>query len=502
MAILPDRSASNEVVDALLAAVSTWAAESIDARKIDSDHKIAPELLAEVADFGLFGASIPEDYEGAGLAMGDVCDIVAGLARIDRSVATTVGLQLGLGTRGLIAFGSEAQKTALLPKLAAGEWIAAFAATEAGAGSDLTAIRTRGIPDGDELVLNGEKVFVTNGGLADVFTLLVSTPGLGGARRGHSLVWLRKDDPGLTVGVEEEKLGLRGSSTLSIYLDDVRVGMDRIIGEPGQGMQEAGHVLAWGRTAMAAGCVGAAQEALHRTIQQVQERVQFGGPLSKLAVVREQVADMSALLYAMESLIKYTAEVEDDHGALAARSTATKVFCSDGDWEITDMAIQLHGGSGFIEETGLPLLLRDARVTRIFEGANDVLRTHAGAMEAVAPAERPSLAEAYPDDALAAGADAHASIVTAYRAELLAEHRTRLLRNKRLLHRLGSAAILREATDAATIRALTEGTASARANAEHWQFMAGVRHGAVQQDPPSMTTIDAIIDSRFSGESL
>ena len=491
-----------EVVDALLEAVRAWSDEHVDSRQIDRRHEIGAGLLADLAEFGLFGASIPEEYGGAGLTMGEVCEIVSGLARIDRSIATTVGLHLGLGTRGVIAFGSDEQKARLLPKLATGEWIAAFAATEAGAGSDLSAIRTNGFLDGDELVLNGEKVFVTNGGLANVFTLLIATPGLGGARRGHSLVWVHADDPGITLGVEEDKLGLRGSSTRSLYLDEVRVGQDRILGDPGHGMHHAHHILAWGRTAMAAGCVGAAAEALERTLSHVRERRQFGHPLRELAVVREQLADMSARLYAMAALVRDTASNDDNHEALAVHSTATKVFCSDGDWQITDSAVQLHGGSGFIEETGLPLLLRDARVTRIFEGANDVLRTHAGGIETMGPPPRPALADGLPQNSLAVGADQIAASVAAYRDDLLAAHGARLFREKRLLHRLGSASILRHATDAATKRALDEGDAGANAHAEHWQALACRELDALRQEPPNRTCIDTVLYSLFQGVHL
>jgi len=334
-----------------------------------------------------------------------------------------------------------------------------------------------------------------------VFTLLVATPGLGGHRRGHCLVWVHADDPGLSLGAKEDKLGLRGSSTRSIYLDNVRVPIDRIIGEPGLGMQQAHHVLAWGRTAMAAGCTGAAAEALSRTLDHVRERRQFGRALYQLAVVREQLADMSARLYAMNSLVQHTASVGEDREALARRSTATKVFCSDGDWAIADLAVQLHGGSGFIEETGMPLLLRDARITRIFEGANDVLRTHLGAIEAVEAGPTAMLAGRFDDDPLAAGADVQTIAVAALRRGLLDSHGAGLVRDKRLLHRLGSAVILREATNASAIRALVEGTPGARAHAEHWQTLSRRELEDLARTPAPMGPMDTLLESRFDGQA-
>ena len=407
-----------EHVEQLCDVVDRLATERIDSAAIDASGTIPPGLLAELADLGLFGLSLPEEHGGAGLSLAETAPVVTCLARHDRSVATTVGLHNGLGTAALVAFGSAELQAELLPALASGSTVAAFAATEAGAGSDLMSVSTRGTEVGGELRLDGAKVFVTNGGLADVFTVLVSTPGLGG-RRGHSLVIVRGDDRGLTVGPEEHKLGLRGSSTTPIYFEDVRLPLNRVIGEAGRGMDYAGHSLAWGRTVMAAGCLGSAERALALTMKHTAERRQFNKALAELPVVRDRLADAVGTVFAMRALVQFATDSEGTE--LLRRSIAAKVLCSEGGWEVCDAALQLHGGLGYTEESGVPLLLRDARVTRIFEGANDVLLTHAGV--------------------LALRGDA-APTVLDHRARLRKEFGLGLLTRPRMLARLGRTAVL------------------------------------------------------------
>lgn len=454
---------ADDMLPALLDSVRRYCADTIDATAIDKQAKIPREVLSGMAELGLFGLTLPEAYGGSGLSMVAAARVVAEIARFDRSVATSVGLHLGLGTRGLIAFGSEALKARYLPDLAAGKKIAAFSTTEPNAGSDLSNLATRGAADGEGLVVNGEKIFVTNGGFADVFTLTVATPGLGGYARGQSLVLFERGDQGFSVGKEEWKLGLKGSSTTPLVLEDVRVPQARIIGAPGKGADQLHHVLSWGRTLMAAGCCGTAQRAFERMREQTATRKQFGKTLDALEVVQEQLALSAARLFAMEALALSVCAQEADFEALGVRSLAAKVFCSEGAGLIADTCIQLHGGSGFIEETGVPVLARDARVTRIFEGANDVLLTHMGAAESMVTATRAPLAGTVgvPLEKAARLADGLAAEVAAQRTELVGKYKVALLRHKRLLHRLGAAVCWRDALDAAVARA-----AASRAQAD------------------------------------
>ena len=425
------------------------------AEAIDAAARIPEALLAELGEMGLFGLTLPEEHGGAGLGIGAACAAVATLARFDRAVATTVGLHLGLGTRGLVALGTPEARAALLPDLAAGTRIAAFAATEAEAGSDLSALRATLRPDGEGWRLDGSKVYVTNGGFAGVFTVLARAPGLGGRRRGTALVVVERERPGLHVGGEEHKLGLRGSSTTGLVLDGVPVERERILGEPGLGMEAAHAVLAWGRTLMAAGAAGMARAALDRTLAHVQARVQFGRPLAALPVVREQLADLLAREFLARAVVARSAAT----GAAPLPSLAAKVLASEAAWAVADGAIQLHGGAGYLVESGLPLILRDARITRIFEGANDVLRVRAGTLVATREPEPPVPAE----DPAGARVAAVVEALRAARADLLARHRLRLLRRPVLLHALGERALEAEAARAVADLAADLGTEEARA---------------------------------------
>lgn len=481
----------------LLDGFDQYAVDNIDPVDIDARHRIPREVIGDLADMGFFGLSIPESHGGAGFGLLAVCRAIERIAQRDRSVATTVGLHLGLGTRGMIAFGSDRVKDRYLPDLAEGKRIAAFAATEPGAGSDLTGIATRLSATGGQLSVRGTKIFVTNGGFADVFTLLTSSPGLGGAQRGHSLVVMERDDHGLTIGPEEGKLGLRGSSTVSLHLDDVVVPNDRIIGDAGKGMSHAAHVLAWGRTVMASGCTGAARSALALTARHVQHRRQFRKTLGQQPVVREQVAHMAARLFAMEAMVTHTG-VADDPASLMRRSTAAKVLCSEGDWLICDRAIQLHGGTGFIEESGLPLLLRDARITRIFEGANDVLLSHLGIMTAVDPVDIEADVEVA-DPVLARALADLACFRNEYRSSLKETFGIRLMRQPRQLARLGTLAMLCEASVATARHAQREGTPNGLTLAHLWMAMVSQQIPALLAPLEEIENIDAVVERVFDG---
>ncbi|MBK7859827.1 MAG: acyl-CoA dehydrogenase family protein [Archangiaceae bacterium] len=454
-AVQPVEVAEPDVMGALLTGVERYLRSEVDAAQIDREGAVPARVLAGLGELGVFGVTIPQRYGGAGLRLTDACRLAAALARADRSIATTVGLHLGLGTRPLVAFGAEGLKQRYLPRLASGEAIAAFATTEANAGSDLSRLATTALAEGAQLVVNGEKLFVTNGRLAKVFTITAATPGLGGAQRGSSLVLLESGDPGLSVGREERKLGLKGSSTAPLTIDGVRIEPERIIGEPGRGADQLHHVLAWGRTLMSAGCCGTARAALVKAIEHTASRRQFGRTLDAQPVVREHLALMGARLAAMEALVHDTASLEDDVPGLLQRSLAAKVFGSDGASYVVDTALQLFGGLGFIEESGMPLLLRDVRITRIFEGANDVLLTQLGTHLATAPPPRRALAPLVGPDAfaLACSADVVAAALDAHREELSARHKIGLLRQTRLLNRLGRAVAWSEALDA-TVRAV------------------------------------------------
>jgi len=449
--VLPE--ARSDVVQALIEQVDRFGRASLDARAIDANAKIPKEVLSGLGELGVFGLTLPVEHGGSGLSLFDACDVVAAMARHDRSVAVSVGLHLGLGTRGLVRWGTPAQHARYLPELSTGARIAAFSTTEPGAGSDLTLLRTVAREVNGALSVSGEKSYVTNGAFAGLFTVAVSSPGLGGAERGQSVVLVEPSDPGFTVQREEHKLGLRGSSTTGLLFEDCRLPRERLLGEPGQGARMLAHILSWGRTLMSAGCCGAAAWTLEKATEHVHQRTQFGKPLAAQDVVRERLARLRARLFAMEALVAHTTlQTEDD--ALAVASLSAKVFCSEGAGWICDEAVQLHGALGFIEDTGVALVLRDVRVTRIFEGANDVLLTHLGASE---------LARKRTTAADATKAEHELTALTRRWAD---QHKLRIFRTPRLLHALGTATQWVEAAAAANRRAQATQRAEHLASAE------------------------------------
>ncbi len=493
--------AGDEVTGPLVAQVGRFAARAIDARKIDRAAAIPREVLSGLAELGLFGLTLPEEFGGSGCSLATACSVVAELARVDRSVAVTLGLHLGLGTRGLVAFGTPAQHERYLPELASGACLAAFATTEPGAGSDLSTLQTHAKDTGSALLLNGQKIYVTNGGLAGLYTLAVSTPGLGGSARGQSLLLIERGDAGLHVEPEEHKLGLKGSSTTGLVLDSMLLPYGRVLGEAGGGARALGIILSWGRTLMSAGCCGAARAALDKLALHLANRRQFGRPLAALEVVREQVALLTARAFAMEALVDEASR--QDAEALQLRSLAAKIFASESAWAIVDGAIQLHGGLGFIEDTGLALMLRDVRVTRIFEGANDVLLAHLGASELLkAPLRAPLATDpaSVPDTALAsvsAEADALALQVDALRQSLHARFRIGVFRQPRWLHRLGAACMWREAIDAALRRARTSARADEVAQVSLLTQEARAEVRALSAEPPARDLIELCLREKL-----
>ncbi len=440
---------SSDVVEPLVRSVRDYARRHIHALDIDRDHHIPTEILRGLAELGLFGITLSPDFGGSGLTALDATQVIIALAQADRSIATTVGLHLGLGTRGLVAWGTRAQHERWLPALASGEAIAAFATTEPNSGSDLSALECQAKPvDGGTLTLNGNKLYVTNGGFASLLTVTAATPGLGGAARGTSLFLVDPKLRGVVRQPEERKLGLRGSSTTAFAFDDVALPADALLGEAGQGPGYLAHVLSWGRLLLSSGCVGTARTALAMALEHVHHRTQFRRTLIKQEVVQQQLARAAALSYAMSALVTRAATAEDDHPLLARLTTSAKVFCSENAWEIADLAVQLHGGSGYIEDTGVALLTRDARVTRIFEGANDVLLTHAGLMELTDPSPVARDTALQPVE--------HA--VAERRRALLGDAKSpgiRSLNRKAEQHALGRAVMWRDAALAATAQAIT-----------------------------------------------
>jgi alkylation response protein AidB-like acyl-CoA dehydrogenase len=370
-------AADAEVLELLLPQVAKFVERHIDGDTIDREGCIPESVRRAAGELGLFGLTIPPEHNGFGLALGGACRVVTEIARADRSVAIMIGLHAGLGTRGLVEHGEANLRKKWLPELAQGACIASFAATEANAGSDLTSIATRGERVADGLRIDGEKSYVTNGGFAGLFTALVKTPGIGG-NRAFSLVCIPRNTPGVSVGREEEKLGIRGSSTVTVTFDGAVVPWSHIIGEPGNGTALSHGLLAWGRTLMSSGCVGTARAALDAALEHVRSRRQFGRPLFSFGATRAHIAWMAARTHAMNAFVQSVGAAHARGESIDVSSAIAKIFTSESAFAICDRALQLHGALGFLESTGVARMLRDCRITRIFEGANDVLLVRVG----------------------------------------------------------------------------------------------------------------------------
>jgi alkylation response protein AidB-like acyl-CoA dehydrogenase len=383
------------------AEVRKFASRELDAGVIEARGSIGAPLLAEAAALGLFGASLPTEFGGFGLKLGEITRVVSALAEHDRALATCVGLHSGLGTRGLVTLGNDALRAKWLPLLAEGKRVASFAATESGAGSNLAAVSTKATLDGDDVILDGEKIWVTNGGFAGVFTVLARSPGIN-ATQGHVLVLVPRETPGVEIGAEEHKMGLYASSTITLRLDNVRLPRSHILGTPGRGLEDAQAILAFGRTVLASGCLGTTRAALRMSLAHTAERRQFGRALIEMEPVRAHLSHIAATVRTLERMLAAIGQDDATGVSIASTSAAVKVVASEGSCDAGDRAIQLHGGSGYIEDTGVPRLYRDSRVTRIFEGTNDVLILHLGTvlLAGMPGNERITQASSHPEVAL------------------------------------------------------------------------------------------------------
>jgi acyl-CoA dehydrogenase family member 9 len=371
------RPAEKETLRQVLAAVDQLLGpRERDFREWDVAGEIPRAFVEELKAFGLFGLVIPEQHGGLGFGSTAYSRVLQQIARHDASVALTVGAHSSIGMRGLLLFGTEAQKARWLPRLATGELIAAFCLTEPGAGSDAASVRTTAERRGDRWILNGEKIWITNGGLADFFTVFAKTPPAGGGGKAHMTAFIvTRDMPGVSVGPHEDKMGIRASSTTSVHLDGVEVPDDHVLGEPGMGFKTAMRILNAGRTGLGGGCVGAMKKVLALASRHATERTQFGRSISTFGLVKQKLGEMVVDCYASEAVVALVAGLVDQgYQEYAVEAAISKVFATEALWRTADEALQIAGGGGYMRELPYERVLRDARINRIFEGTNDVLR--------------------------------------------------------------------------------------------------------------------------------
>jgi acyl-CoA dehydrogenase family protein 9 len=366
-------STESETLKTLVGAIGDWLKpRKEDFRKWDRQGEMPPEFLQEMREMGLFSVIIPESSGGLGFGASAYSRLLQEVAKYDGSVAITAGAHSSIGMRGLLLFGTDAQKAKYYPKLATGEMIAAFCLTEPGAGSDAASIRTTAVKDGNDWIISGEKLWITNGGIAGFYTVFAKTEGNSGQMTAFIVT---RDMEGVSVGPHEDKMGLRASSTTTVSLDKVRVPSENILGEVGKGFKVAMKILNSGRTGLGGGCVGVMKSCIAMSTQQAKLRVQFGKPIAEYGLVKQKLGHMMVECYATEAVVSMVAGLVDQgYEDYAVEAAISKVFATECLWRTIDEALQIAGGNGFMCEFPYERMLRDARVNRIFEGTNDILR--------------------------------------------------------------------------------------------------------------------------------
>ncbi|MFB7220306.1 acyl-CoA dehydrogenase family protein [Streptomyces sp. NPDC056227] len=337
----------------------------------DRTENVDKSIVKKLGALGFLGLTVPEEYGGSGGDHLAYCLVTEELGRGDSSVRGIVSVSLGLVTKTIAAWGSEEQKQQWLPRLTAGEAIGCFGLTEPGTGSDAGSLTTKAVRDGDSYVINGTKMFITNGTWADVVLLFARTNDTPG-HKGISAFLVPTDTPGLSRRTIHGKLGLRGQATAEVVLEDVRVPATTLLGPEGKGFSIAMSALAKGRMSVAAGCVGIAQAALDAAVGYAGEREQFGKSIASYQLVQELISDIAVDVDAARLLTWRVADLIDRGEEFATAASKAKLFASEAAVRAANNALQVFGGYGYIDEYPVGKLLRDARVMTLYEGTSQI----------------------------------------------------------------------------------------------------------------------------------
>ncbi|MDP8201523.1 MAG: acyl-CoA dehydrogenase family protein [Candidatus Tenebribacter burtonii] len=342
--------------------------------KYDEGHEFPWEIVEVFKQTDLFAVLVPEEYDGISGKVVDIAIITEEFSRVCSGIGLSLGGS-GLGMYPILISGSEEQKQKYLPKIASGEILAAFALTEANAGSDAGGMKTTAVRDGDHYILNGTKQWITNGGEADIYTVFVLTNKAKGAR-GASCIIVEKGTEGFSFGKKEDKMGIRGSTTRELIFDNCRVPVENLVGREGTGFMIAMKTLDKSRPMVAAQAVGIAQGAYEEAAKYAKQRHQFGKPISAFQSVQFMLADMATQIEAARALVMATARLIDSGAKKYAKESAMcKVFASDMAMKVTTDAVQILGGYGYMKEYPVEKMMRDAKITQIYEGTNQVQRS-------------------------------------------------------------------------------------------------------------------------------
>ncbi|HYM70589.1 MAG TPA: acyl-CoA dehydrogenase [bacterium] len=343
------------------------------AAELDRTGRYPPELIRELGDLGLTGVFVPETYGGGGMDTISYAIVIEEIARAEAALAAVLSVQNSLDCYPILAFGSEAQKRRYLPDLARGRRLGCYCLTEPTAGSDAGALRTTARADGDDWVLNGTKIFVTNGVEAEVLIVYART-GEEARSRGISAFIAEKGDPGLSVGKIEHKLGIHASSTCEIVLQDCRLPKDRLLGERDRGFRVAMATLDGGRIGIAAQALGIARAALEDSVAYAKERRQFDRPIAEFQATQWKLADMATRIQAGRLLTYRAAWIRDQGRRHTSEASMAKLFASETAMWAATQAVQIYGGYGYIQDYPVERHMRDAKITEIYEGTSEIQR--------------------------------------------------------------------------------------------------------------------------------
>ena len=343
------------------------------AAEVDEEERFPLETVEKMAKTGLMGIPVPVKYGGAGGTNLMYGMAVEELSRVCGTTGVVLSAHTSLCCAPIMENGTEEQKMKYLPRLASGEWIGAFGLTEPNAGTDAAMQQTTAVLDGDQYVLNGNKIFITNAVYAHVYVIFAMTDKSLG-NKGISAFIVEKGTPGFSIGKKEKKMGIRGSATTELVFEDCRIPKENLLGQQGKGFAIAMKTLDGGRVGIAAQALGIAQGAMDETIKYTKERKQFGRSISQFQNTQFQMADMETKVQAARLLVRSAHQKKDNGMPYSVDAAMAKLFAAETAMEVTTKAVQLHGGYGYTREYPVERMMRDAKITEIYEGTSEVQR--------------------------------------------------------------------------------------------------------------------------------
>merc|ERR1719411_2089601 len=370
-----------ETLEILVPPTEKFMTEVNDSAWNDTNERVHPDTVQGLRELGAFGLQVPVELDGVGLTNTQYARLTEVVGGNDLGVGIFIGAHQSIGFKGILLAGTPEQKEQYLPRLASGEDFAAFALTEPASGSDAGSIKTRAVPsaDGKSWILNGAKIWISNGGIADLFTVFAKTPvtdpATGTTTEKVTAFIVERKFGGVSHGAPEKKMGIKASNTAEVYFEDTPIPAENVLGGVGNGFKVAMQILNNGRFGMAAALSGTQRFAIKKAVEHATQRNQFGGRIDSYGAIQEKIARMSMTHYATESVAYMVSGLMDQgYQDYQLEAAISKIFASEAAWFVTDEAIQVLGGMGYMRDCGLEKVTRDLRIFRIFEGTNDILR--------------------------------------------------------------------------------------------------------------------------------